>query len=57
MTERDDVANVCSGDATCAEGGDTHCAMYQKYAEVLDEADDGCCVVGCYLDVDKMNVK
>lgn len=47
----------CSGKATCAEGGTTHCATYERYPEALDDADDGCCVPGCYLDVDGLNVK
>ena len=62
MTEFEHVDNPdenqdCSGDATCAEGGTTHCHMYTRYPEALDEADDGCCVVGCFLDVDGLNVK
>lgn len=62
MTEFEHVDNpdenqACSGDATCAEGGITHCHMYTRYPEALDEADDGCCVVGCFLDVDGLNVK
>ena len=47
----------CAEDATCAEGGITHCRMYERYPEALDEADDGCCVVGCFLDVDEVNAR
>lgn len=47
----------CSENATCAEGGVTHCHMYERYPEALGDADDGCCVAGCFLDVDKVNVK
>lgn len=52
-----DADGACSRDATCAEGGTTHCAMYTRYPEALDDAGDGCCVVGCFLDVDGVNVK
>lgn len=47
----------CDEDATCAEGGITHCRMHERYPDALDDADDGCCVVGCFLDADKVNVK
>lgn len=53
MTDRvndDDYGNPCSGDATCASGGDRHCHMYTRYPNALDDAGDGCCVKGCYLD-------
>lgn len=47
----------CASNATCAEGGVTHCHQYEKYPNALDDAGDGCCVVGCFLDVDKVNVE
>lgn len=47
----------CSEDATCAEGGVTHCRMFERYPEALDDAGDGCCVSGCFLDADKVNVE
>lgn len=59
-THIDDPAEkdqACSVDATCAEGGSTHCRMYERYPEALDDAGDGCCVAGCFLDVDGVNVK
>ena len=46
----------CDENATCAEGGTTHCHMYELYPEALEEGDDGCCVVGCFLDADGVNV-
>lgn len=52
-----DEDRPCSVDATCAEGGVTHCRMYERYPDALDDADDGCCVPGCVLDVDGVNVK
>lgn len=59
MTESEDNDDdrPCSGDATCAEDGTTHCHMYECYAEALAEAGDGCCNPGCFLDVDEVNVK
>lgn len=59
MNDFDDVQkdNACARDATCAEGGVTHCYQYTRYPEALDEAGDGCCVVGCFLDADDVNVK
>lgn len=42
---------ACSGDATCATGGTTHCRMYTKYPWLADpDVGDGCCVRGCFLD-------
>lgn len=46
---------ACSGSATCAIGGTTHCRMYERYPEALEDAGDGCCVKGCFLDVDGVN--
>lgn len=40
----------CAVNATCATGGDQHCRMYQRYPEALEDADDGCCALGCFLD-------
>lgn len=31
--------------------------MYDRYPEALDDAGDGCCVKGCYLDAKDDNVK
>lgn len=56
MKMADDEDRPCAEVATCAEGGSTHCRMYQRYPEALEEGDDGCCVPGCFLDVDEVNV-
>ena len=53
----DDEDRPCAEVATCATGGDVHCRMYTRYPEALAEGDDGCCVVGCSLDIDKVNVR
>lgn len=55
--DSDEESRPCSENATCAEGGVTHCRMYERYPDALAEADDGCCVPGCFLDVDGVNVK
>lgn len=57
MDDEADVVSSCARDATCAEGGITHCHQYEIYPEALDDAGDGCCVPGCFLDTDGVNVK
>lgn len=48
-----DEDGPCSRDATCASGGTTHCHQYELYPEALDDAGDGCCVAGCFLDTNE----
>lgn len=57
MANETDIVSSCARDATCAEGGITHCHQYEIYPEALDDAGDGCCVPGCFLDTDGVNVK
>lgn len=57
MSTANEEDQPCAENATCAEGGVTHCRMYEHYPEALDDVGDGCCVTGCFLDVDKVNVK
>lgn len=57
-SDDDEESRPCSDGATCASGGDVHCRMYTRYPWLSDpDIGDGCCVVGCPLDVDKVNVE
>jgi len=53
----DEEDRPCDEEATCHKGGTIHCRMWTRYPEVFEEGDDGCCVVGCPLDVDEVNVR